>query len=151
MNTHLLHAKYLLLADDDADDCMIFQEALLEVSKHSRLETAKDGFHLMQILEATVPLKPDLIFLDLNMPRKNGFECLGEIRHTEKFKDIPIVIFSTSDGSEAVKMTYEMGASIYVQKPYSFKSLTRAILKVLSLDMKAGSKQPEFDNYFYAF
>lgn len=144
-------SKYLLLADDDADDCMFFQDALQEVSKDSRLETARDGHHLMQLLDATVPPKPDMIFLDLNMPRKNGFECLEEIRQTEKLKDIPVVIFSTSDRNDAVKTTYEMGASIYVQKPYSFKKLINTIREVLAMDLKEGFKQPAFNNYFYAF
>ena len=151
MKSSLNHSKYVLLADDDADDCMFFQDALEQVSKDLRLQTANDGHQLMQLLEATVPPNPDLIFLDLNMPKKNGFECLEEIRQTEKLKNIPVVIFSTSDRNDAVRTTYEMGASIYVQKPYSFSRLIDTIREVLSMDLKEGFKQPPFHNYFYAF
>ena len=68
--------KTIFLADDDADDCMLFEDALREVSTSTELTTANDGVELINLMETTVPPPPDVIFLDLNMPRKNGFECL---------------------------------------------------------------------------
>ena len=94
--------KYIFLADDDEDDCMLFEDALREVNASTELATANDGVELMMLLGKTVPPPPDVIFLDLNMPKKNGFECLAEIRNSKQFKDIPVVIFSTTGEKEAI-------------------------------------------------
>ena len=95
--------KFIFLADDDADDCMLFEDALREVSTSTELTTANDGVELINLMETSVPPPPDVIFLDLNMPRKNGFECLEQIRKTKKWASIPVVIFSTTGQEEMVK------------------------------------------------
>ena len=81
--------RYIFLADDDVDDCSLFEDALREVSKETKLTTANDGKELMTKLEDIIPPPPDVIFLDLNMPLMNGYECLAEIRATQKYKNIP--------------------------------------------------------------
>ncbi|AEI50923.1 response regulator [Runella slithyformis] len=126
--------KSIFLADDDADDCLLFEDALREVSQQIKLTTANDGIELMDILDRKVPPPPDVIFLDLNMPRKNGFECLIEIKHTDKLKNIPVVIFSTSSQPETINRVYEQGANYYVCKPGSFSKLKLVIQKVLDID-----------------
>src|ERR1035438_6847359 len=94
--------KYIFLADDDADDCTFFEEALRDLQVQAQLTIVNDGVALMTTLDETVtePPPPHVIFLDLNMPRKNGFECLDEIRQNPRFKEIPVVIFSTSDNRD---------------------------------------------------
>lgn len=139
--------KSIFLADDDADDCLLFEDALREVSHQIKLTTANDGIELMDILDSTVPPPPDVIFLDLNMPRKNGFECLTEIKHTEKLKNIPVVIFSTSSQPEAINRVYEQGANYYVCKPGSFSKLKLVIEKVLNIDWNQHKSPRNKENF----
>jgi CheY-like chemotaxis protein len=77
-------SKKILLAEDDEDDFILFREALSEFNECARLEWVKDGEELMDSLKINVGELPDIIFLDINMPRKNGFECLTGIRQHEK-------------------------------------------------------------------
>src|SRR5436190_20290480 len=86
----------ILLADDDKDDCFLFREALSELPVPTNLVTVHDGEQLMSYLTEHAKDLPDVLFLDLNMPRKNGFECLTEIKHTDTLKDLPVIMFSTS-------------------------------------------------------
>lgn len=105
--------KNIFLADDDAEDRAFFAEALKEVNVETELTTANDGLELMTTLDENVvePPPPHVIFLDLNMPRKNGYECLKEIRETGKLKNIPVVVFSTSDNVNAIDTAYHLGAN----------------------------------------
>jgi CheY-like chemotaxis protein len=135
--------KSIFLADDDLDDRILFQEALKEVCQKTKLTTANDGQHLMEILYETVPPPPDVIFLDLNMPRKDGFECLDEIKHTEKLKDIPIVVFSTSSEEKTIERVYARGAHYYIRKPGTFVNLKKTIEKVLTINWTENFNQPD--------
>lgn len=143
--------KHIFLADDDEDDCILFEDALREVADNTRLTMANDGIELMGILEEAVPPPPYVVFLDLNMPLKNGFECLAEIRATNKLKDIRVVIFSTSTEGEAINRTYEQGADYYICKPRTFSQLKKAIDKVLTIDWHEQGVQPSRDQYLLAF
>jgi len=143
--------KNIFLADDDADDRMFFKDALKKVTIPTKLTLANDGLELMSNLETVIePPPPDVIFLDLNMPLKNGFQCLEEIRNIPKLKDIPIVIFSTTTNDEAVNKTYQHGANHYVCKPHSFELLVKAIETVLTLEMWQ-KPQPPKENFVLAF
>src|SRR6187551_3744695 len=93
------------LADDDEDDCILFQEALAEVNDKIDLVISRDGEELMGTLEENVSQPPSVLFLDLNMPRKSGLECLKEMRQNEKFRNIPVVIFSTSADADYIEKT----------------------------------------------
>lgn len=148
MNQH--SRKLIFLADDDEDDCLLFGDALREVNAHTCLTTAADGFQLMSILHETVPPPPDVIFLDLNMPRKNGFECLAEIKQVQKLKDIPVIIYSTSAQQKDIEKVYEQGARYYLCKPDSFEELKKAITKVLSIDWRQQTAQPGIDGFCIA-
>ena len=132
--TENCRSKNIYLADDDEDDREFFQEALFEVCKESMLTLAKDGIELMDILyQPPVPM-PDVIFLDLNMPAKNGFECLEEIKKDSKLKMLPVIIFSTTIQEESVNRVYKEGANFYICKPSNFSQLKRTLAKVLSID-----------------
>lgn len=136
--------KIIFLTDDDADDCLMFSEALHEIyaDGEAQLTITNDGVKLMQELDESVPPSPEVIFLDLNMPRKNGFECLQEIRKNPKLKDIPVVIYSTSSNNDIVNLTYKEGANYYICKPQSYSLLKKTIATVLSFDLNELSQQP---------
>ncbi|HEY0031588.1 MAG TPA: response regulator, partial [Bacteroidia bacterium] len=121
----------IILADDDPDDRDLFSEAIAQHA-HVLLETAADGSELMKLLgNGTVP---DIVFLDLNMPGKNGKKCLEEIRGNKKLAHIQVVIYSTSTSSKDIDDTFAMGANLYIRKPNSFKELTELIKKVFAID-----------------
>ena len=121
----------LLLADDDKDDRVLFIDALDELSLPVVLETAEDGEALMKLLNQQKNKLPDILFLDLNMPRKNGFECLSEIKRADRLVDLPVIIFSTSFDQDIVEMLYKKGALHYIRKPNEFEKLKTAINKAL--------------------
>lgn len=132
MNQYQPKPKNILLADDDSDDCLLFEEALREICTESGLNVANDGIDLMDFLKKG--FMPDVIFLDLNMPRKNGFECLSEIRADKRYDHIPVIIFSTTAQPEAVNKVYENGANYFVCKPNTFQMLKDAIQHILSIN-----------------
>ena len=123
--------KRIVLADDDADDRQLFGEALQDVMPGVQLHFCTDGEELMEYLTHTKEL-PDLIFLDLNMPKKNGKECLIEIRSNHRLSRVPIVIFSTTSDTSDVDFTYGLGARNFLKKPNSFEILKGAISQILS-------------------
>lgn len=140
--------KSIFLAEDDPDDREFFKEALEQLNYDTELTFSNNGVELMSHLEVLVQHPPPhVIFLDLNMPMKNGFQCLEEIRNTPKLRDIPVVIFSTTGDIDSVDKTYNQGANYYICKPNSFQLLVKAIEKVLSLDM-IQAPQPIKENYF---
>ncbi len=143
MTTTATEPKNIFLADDDADDCIMFNDALKELEFKTYLTITKNGVELLSTLEETVPPPPYVIFLDLNMPRKNGFESLKEIRKTGKLKDIPVVIFSTSSSNEIIDKTFHLGANYFICKPPSFFLLAKSIEKVLNLNTEQLQQQPE--------
>jgi len=127
MSFHLpLDKLTILLADDDADDCLLFKDALGELPLVAQLSTVADGEQLMKVLNQMEPL-PDLLFLDLNMPRKNGFDCLMEIKQSEKLRRLPVIILSTSVEENMVNLLYANGAEYYICKPNEFSQLVSVI------------------------
>jgi CheY-like chemotaxis protein len=127
----------ILLADDDKDDCFLFREALSELPIPTELETVHDGEELMTYLENNSDNLPQVLFLDLNMPKKNGFECLTEIKHNKKLNQIPVIMFSTSYPRDMdyeqniIKVLYNIGALDYIRKPEDFTKLKQLIHSML--------------------
>lgn len=116
----------LFLAEDDVDDSFLFGEALKEVNHKANLFIAENGDDFMHLLQKAAN-QPDIIFLDLNMPGKNGFECIAEIRASDDYKHVPVIILSTSSSVDSVKLAHDAGAHMYVQKPADFSDLKKAI------------------------
>jgi CheY-like chemotaxis protein len=137
----------LMLVDDDVDDCMFFGEALKELPFDSTLQTVPDGEQLMTLLTAQPAPVVDILFLDLNMPRKTGLECLTEIKENERLKDLPIIIFSTSMTQDMAESLYEKGALHYIRKPGDFSKLKKVILKVLTIAASDNASQRTKDNF----
>jgi CheY-like chemotaxis protein len=141
----------IFLAEDDQDDCLLFEDALKEVSSSASLTMASDGQELMKLLKEQTNPAPAVIFLDLNIPRKNGFECLKEIRSSTSLREIPVVIFSTSSQPEAINRVYQQGADYYVCKPGTFPLLIKAIQKVLSINWDEETEQAPRDKFLLSF
>jgi CheY-like chemotaxis protein len=123
----------ILLADDDMDDCVFFKQALNELSQSIQLTTVHDGEQLMQLLTNENTGLPDVLFLDLNMPRKNGFECLSEIKLHKKLKQLPVIIFSTSYEQEVVNRLFKNGAHFFIRKPSEFSQFKKIVQQSLAL------------------
>ena len=123
----------VVLADDDKDDQELFQDALTEANIPVALATVDNGQQLMDHLKDPSEPNPDIIFLDINMPVKNGKEVLAEIKSDETLNEIPIVMLSTSGHVKDVEDTFTAGANLYVQKPGSFKSLIIFLKKIFTL------------------
>ena len=138
----------VLLADDDKDDCLFFEEAIAELTATTNFTTVHNGEQLMQLLTNETMKLPDILFLDLNMPRKNGFECLAEIKSNSKLKYLPVVIFSTSYEQDVVNLLYDNGAHYFIRKPSEFALFKKIILHTLLLILQLGSStQPTKENF----
>lgn len=138
---------YILLADDDPDDCMFFREALEELSFLVSQTIVNDGEELMQLLSKNTTKLPDVLFLDLNMPRKSGFQCLSEIKNNERLEKIPVVIISTTYHRTVADGLYKNGASYYIQKPIGFSQLQKLISYAVELITKKNILRPEANNF----
>ncbi|MEO6305446.1 MAG: response regulator [Bacteroidia bacterium] len=106
----------ILLADDDADDRFFFDEAIKAAVIPAVLNTVDNGEKLMHYLITNNENLPDALFLDLNMPRKNGSECLLAIKQDDKLKDLPVIIYSTSLHKEIADILFNNGAHYYIKK-----------------------------------
>ncbi len=121
----------ILMVDDDEDDCLMVRDALAEVHLASDFRTVEDGEELMNLLyqrgryrEAP---RPDLILLDLNMPRKDGREALQEIKADPDLRSIPVVILTTSDSGTDIRRCYDLGGNAYIRKPATFEGLVEVM------------------------
>jgi CheY-like chemotaxis protein len=136
----------ILLADDDIDDCVFFKEGLAESMLSTNFTAVHDGEQLMKLLHEIKEL-PDVLFLDLNMPRKNGFECLSEIKLSEKLKHFPVVIFTTSLEQGVVNQLYQNGALYFIRKPSEFSQFRKIIQHMIPLIAKGNISQPTRENF----
>ena len=123
----------ILLADDDKDDCLLFKDAIEELAFAASLTMVHDGDQLMRHLERVAANIPDVLFLDLNMPRKNGFECLAEIKKHATLKKLPVVVYSTSQDERNADRLYESGAHCYIFKPSDFEELKKVVHLAITL------------------
>ena len=124
----------ILLVDDDPVDVRLTQEALREGKVFASIESVFDGVEAMAYLRREGPYgkarKPDLILLDLNMPRKDGREVLSEIKSDPALRHIPVVILTTSSADQDVIKTYDLGANAYVVKPVDLDQLVTIVQKI---------------------
>lgn len=137
----------LLLADDDEDDCLFFKEALQELPIATNLTIVRDGERLMQLITTGIAPLPHVLFLDLNMPRKTGYECLSEIKHNENLKHLPVIVLSTSFEQSVADTLYKTGAQLCIRKPADFSQLKQAIQQALTLIAHENDSQPANENF----
>lgn len=136
----------LLLADDDEDDCYFFKEALEGLSIATTLQVVHDGVQLTESLHDTGAELPDILFLDLNMPLKNGYECLLEVRLNARLRLLPVIVLSTFISSDIEEKLYRSGASHCIIKPTNVVQLTGVIQRALALTTAEGV-QPARDSF----
>jgi CheY-like chemotaxis protein len=134
------------LADDDQDDCVLFQHALKQIPIKTQLTIFYNGEQLIEALNKNLT-SPDILFLDLNMPRKNGVTCLIEIKKSDSLKQIPVIILSTSFRQIVVDQLYENGAQYYIRKPDSLFSLKNQVHLAISLILKDSFSRRSKDQF----
>ena len=136
--------KIIYIADDDEDDRLLFFEAVLDLNLPAAVVETSSGDELLQALYGAEYF-PDVIFLDINMPGKSGFDCLAEIRNAEgNLKNVKIIILSTSSNQANIRLADELGADFYAVKPSSFQGLKNLIQEVLSNDWNHTSSKKKF-------
>ncbi len=137
----------IILADDDEDDCLFFKQALAELPIAANLTVVHNGEELMQNLTKKVAPLPQVLILDLNMPLKNGFECLLEIKQDANLAQIPVVILSTFFTPDIADQLYENGAHFCIQKPFEFDKLKQVIQKAITLLTGNNFLEPTRENF----
>jgi CheY-like chemotaxis protein len=122
--------RTILMADDDAEDCLLVRDALREAGRDCDLRFVRDGEELFDYLHGRGEFagsqkapRPDLILLDLKMPCKDGRETLRELKADPRFRQIPVIAFTTSTASDDVEYSYGAGVNAYITKPASFREL----------------------------
>lgn len=128
--------KTIFLIDDDSDDREIFQEALETFDKKYNYEEAENGEDALKKMEDGLIKMPDIIFLDLNMPRIDGRQFLKIIKQIDRFKNIPIYIYSTSSNDVEKKMAQDNGAAGFMTKHYTMAQLCKELKEVLEIYLK---------------
>ena len=121
----------LLIVDDDPDDVQLFCEAVREINKNYSCLTAVSCEESLQLLQDAT-IKPDYIFLDLNMPRMNGKQFLAQLKKDSLFAKIPVIIYSTSKVKKDIEDSIRLGAVFFLTKPNKFENLVKAISYVLA-------------------
>lgn len=132
----------ILLADDDIADCLLFKEALEELPVSAMLNVVHNGEQLIEALTKKGSKFPDVLFLDLNMPRKNGFASLGEIKRSTELQKLPVIIFSTASNVETVNNVFRDAAHYYICKPADFSQLKKVIYEAITLITQKNNPLP---------
>ena len=121
----------VLLVEDDLGDVELTLHALEESKVQVNLNVVEDGVKALSYLQRqgahTHAVQPDLILLDLNLPRKDGREVLQHIRGDERLSHIPVVVLTTSDADEDILRSYQLGANSYVTKPVGLKEFAQIV------------------------
>lgn len=130
--------KIILLADDDMDDTEMFCEALAEIDESIMCHCAENGSEAIKILDG-LEEAPGVIFLDLNMPVMNGWECLKQLKSDPRYKEIPVIMISTSSHKKDMDTASNLGAVCYFVKPNSFKDL-KQVLKIITSNLGGSLK-----------
>lgn len=128
--------RTILIIDDDDDDRALFVDAMREIDSTIQCISANDGHDALKLLKNEKTSLPDYIFLDLNMPRLNGKQCLTEIKRSSRLGHIPVIIYSTSGRKEDIEETKKLGARHFITKPTLFNEIIEAIHAVLDPENK---------------
>lgn len=120
------------LVDDDKEDRDLFEDAVKQILPNVLVTSIPDGDELLDLLNAGKI--PDMLFLDINMPCKNGFDCLKEIREVRKLVKLPVIVFSSSTNDKDINASYGFGANLFYSKPSSFADLIAGLSNLLGMD-----------------
>jgi CheY-like chemotaxis protein len=122
--------KRILLVEDNDADAFLIQEALREAGVHSSVDVVADGEQAMAHLHDRGPRKPELMLLDLNLPRMDGREVLARVKADPGLRDIPVIVLTTSSAPSDVELAYHRGANAYVRKPLGMDGLVDAAASI---------------------
>ncbi len=134
----------VVLADDDMDDVMIFELAIRETKIAISLRHAADGEELFKLLKEALP---DIIFLDINMPCKDGVTCIVEIRKNPAFNHVPVIMYTSYYYADKIDKTYEEGANFYLIKTNSVRDLAENLTRIFSIEWKKYMYFPPKDQF----
>ena len=123
--------RTVVFAEDDEDDQLYFKEVFREINADIQIVFVRDGNQLLQLLQNFLP---DIVFLDLEMPYKNGLECLVQLRAEAPYADLPIVVFSSTMRPANIQTAYEMGAHLFLHKSSKYSEYSDCLKKILSMD-----------------
>lgn len=136
----------IFYTDDDEDDLNIFSDAIDSLDKKIKLQTYTGGEKLLNAIYNPPPT-PHVVFLDLNMPGKNGFEVLTELKNSEEKNEIPVIIFSTSNEPGIIEKCRNLGANLFITKPILMKDIVKSIEHAIEIDWTKFS--PTDKNFVY--
>ena len=120
-----------MIAEDDQEDRLLIEEAFNDIGMPAELQFVEDGQGIINELKKSSKFDlPSFIMLDLNLPKKNGYEVLKELKQDERWKTIPVIIFSTSSNTEDINLTYQLGASSFITKPSYYSEMVDSIKKL---------------------
>jgi CheY-like chemotaxis protein len=134
--------RHIVLIDDDSDDFNVLSFILEDIKANVRVTSVTETEDLIDTLKMDMP---DLILLDLAIPKKCGIECLQEVRTDLELRHVPVVVYTDSRNTQEIDRVYDLGASMYVQKPSTYREFVDTMEKILSIDLKVpqyGSGQP---------
>ncbi len=131
--------KVFLLADDDSDDRELFCQAIVSIDKNIICSSAQDGSEALNMIEK-LEQKPNLVFLDVNMPVMNGWQCLKRLKEDERYKAIPVIMISTSSHQREMDIAADLGVLCYITKPNDFNQLKK-VLQVIVANLGSGLKK----------
>lgn len=128
------HNIDILLVEDDSGDVELTKEGLQAAKMLVTLHVVEDGEKALKFLRKEAPYtgatRPDIILLDLNMPRKSGVEVLGEVKADPALRSIPVVVLTTSEAETDIVKCYDLGANCYITKPISFEAFTKVVAMI---------------------
>jgi CheY-like chemotaxis protein len=135
-NPMSMNTTTLLFIDDDEDDLSFFYQAVKDIDRTIHCFLHKDSQSAMRLLEQDTELSPDLIFLDLNMPKLSGKHCLSMIKRMVRHKNTPVIICTTSASEKDMDDTWELGAACYLTKPPTVPDWKYEVSEILSAFLK---------------
>lgn len=135
----------ILLAEDDEDDFYFFNMAISSLEGSYQLLRTSDGIMFSSLIQASID--PDVIFLDMNIPYKNGMACLKEIRSMEDYNSIKVVMYSTSDNVKEIDRCYSMGADFYLIKPSSYSGVQQQLKELFENDYFIRNVKPPREEF----
>ena len=138
--------KQLLVAEDDPNGYNNFVTAVYSLSKNINVMRVDDGYSLLTMLQTNI--KPQAIFLDINLKFKNGLMTLLEIKEKTHLKDVPVIMLSSYDYPTNIDQAFEYGATFFIQKPSSSLKLAKALTKVFTSSYFSACTQPPKDKFF---
>lgn len=134
----------VLIAEDDQDDFEMFSMAIQDLSISVIIRRAENGEILMQLLDASLP---DILFLDIALPRKDGKQCLREIRSNNKYDLLPIIMYTSFHDPKSIEFSFREGANIFIIKPSSYKELKEILRNIFAIEWKKSMYYPALPDF----